>query len=660
MSIVLAGLCVIALTGFVSLFIKNEKRCVRFGAAGVVAGSIISVVPAAKVLISGSIISLTADWQVPYGSFSVELDSLSALFLIPVLLISSIIAIYACGYMLAYKGRRLGVPTFFFNMLVAGMAMVVISRNSILFLVAWEVMSLASYFLVTFDDEHESVRQAGWIYLIATHIGTAFLLAFFILLGKYSGTLSFDSAAVLSSAGPTTLSILFLLSLVGFGTKAGIMPLHVWLPEAHPAAPSHVSAIMSGVMIKMGIYGIVRTIYILPTVEVWWGWLLIGLGAITGILGVLFALAQHDFKRMLAYSSVENIGIIIIGLGLGVVGVAQGSQVLAILGFAGALMHTINHSIFKSLLFMGAGAILHTTGTRYMDLLGGLIKRMPKTAAAFAIGSVAICGLPPLNGFVSEFILYYGSFSAAITDGLPLVATTVGAIASLSVIGGFALAAFTKLFGIVFLGESRCPLPAHSHEVTAEMNFAMWILAGLCVIVGLAAPLILPVVASASASLTALSADQITAQISPVKNILFIISMVSVTLIVFVLILMFLRKKMLAKNPVTQSPTWDCGYIGATSRMQYTSSSFSHPIVDMFKSVLYSKSKSEKITKLFPQQAQFESHTPDVSSEYLYRPIFKWVDALMSKMHWVQYGVVQMYVLYIAITLIILMVWKLR
>ncbi len=660
MQIVLIGLCVIALAGFVSLFIKNEKRCVRFGAAGVIAGSIISVVPAMKVLISRSVISMATDWNVPYGSFSVRLDSLSALFLIPVLVISPIIAIYACGYMLAYKGRRLGVPTFFFNMLVVGMAMVLLARNSILFLVSWEVMSLAAYFLITFDDEHESVRQAGWIYLIATHIGTAFLLAFFIMLGKYSGVLSFDSAAVLSSAGPATISILFLLSLVGFGIKSGIMPLHVWLPEVYPAAPSHVSAIMAGLMKKMGVYGIIRAIYILPTVEVWWGWLLIGLGAVTGILGVLFALAQHDFKRMLAYSSIENIGIIIIGLGLGVVGVAQGSQVLAILGFAGALMHVINHSIFKSLLFMGAGAIFQTTGTRNMDLLGGLIKRMPKTAGAFAIGAVAICGLPPLNGFVSEFILYYGSFLAAITDGLPLVATTAAAIASLAIIGGFALAAFTNVFGVIFLGEPRRPLPSHSYEVTAEMNFAMWMLAGLCIIVGLAAPLILPVVVSASASLTALSSEEVAGHISCLTSVLTIISIVSATLVVFVLVLMILRKKMLAKNPVTQSPTWSCGYLGVTSRIQYTSSSFSQPIVDMFKSVLYSKSKSVKITNLFPQQAQFESNTPDVSSEYLYRPIFKWVDTLMSKMHWVQYGVVQMYVLYIAITLIILMVWKLR
>jgi NADH:ubiquinone oxidoreductase subunit 5 (subunit L)/multisubunit Na+/H+ antiporter MnhA subunit len=309
---------------------------------------------------------------------------------------------------------------------------------------------------------------------------------------------------------------------------------------------------------------------------------------------------------------------------------------------------------------MGAGAVLHSTGTRYMDLLGGLIKRMPKTAGAFVIGTLAICGLPPFNGFISEFILYYTSFYGAVTDGLELVVTTVGSIASLAIIGGFALAAFTKVFGIVFLGEPRSDQTAKAHEVNKEMQIAMWILAGLCIIIGLAAPLILPIIISAVSPLTSSSPDQISTNVNQIKTVLCFVSLSSVTFIIIVAALMMLRKKMLAKRTVTQSSTWDCGYIAATGRMQYTSSSFSQPIVDMFKSVLFSRSKKVKITQLFPGQAQFESHTPDVSSEYLYRPIFKWVDALIGKMRWVQYGVVQMYVLYIAITLIILLIWKLR
>ncbi|MFA5291889.1 MAG: proton-conducting transporter membrane subunit [Phycisphaerae bacterium] len=660
MSVILTGIGLIILTGLISLFIRDAKSSTRFGAVGVILGSVISIVPAIKVLCSGNAISLKVPWQVPYGSFYVELDSISALFLIPVLLICSIAAVYGCGYMLAYKNRRLGIPTFFFNILAASMAMVVMARNSILFLAAWEVMSLTSYFLVTFDDEHESVRQAGWIYLVATHIGTAFLLAFFIVLGKYSGSLDFDSSSMLKTIAPAASSGLFLLALVGFGTKAGIMPLHVWLPEAHPAAPSHVSAVMSGVMIKMGIYGIIRTLSILPNIELWWGWLLIGLGIVSGLLGILFALAQHDIKRMLAYSSVENIGIILIGLGQGLVGIASGLEILVVFGFAGALLHIINHSIFKSLLFMGAGSILHSTGTRYMDLLGGLIKRMPQTAAAFVIGAIAICGLPPLNGFIGEFLLYYGSFSAALSDGVRLVVPTAGAIAALAVIGGFALAAFTKVFGIVFLGQPRTSQAANAHKANAEMQIAMWIAAGLCVIIGLAAPLILPAIIPVISQIAPVVSETTAAYISQANKMLLTIVAASIVFMILAAVLVMFRYRLLRNKTAAQSPTWDCGYAAPTPRMQYTSSSFSQPIVDMFKSVLYSRSKTVKIKELFPEQAQFESHTPDVSSEYLYRPIFERVDWVISKMRWVQYGVVQMYVLYIAITLIILLVWKLK
>lgn len=660
MSVILAGIGLILLTGFISLFIRDAKNSTRFGTAGVILGSVTGIIPAVQVLCSGNAISLKIPWQVPYGSFYVEIDSLSALFLIPVFLICSIAAVYGCGYLSAYKDRRLGIPTFFFNTLAASMAMVVMARNSILFLIVWEVMSLASYFLVTFDDEHESVRQAGWIYLVATHIGTAFLLAFFIVLGKYSSSLDFDSSDVFKTVTPTASSILFLLALVGFGTKAGIMPLHVWLPEAHPAAPSHVSAVMSGVMIKMGIYGIIRTLSILPAIEAWWGWLLISVGAVSGLLGILFALAQHDIKRMLAYSSVENIGIIFIGLGLGLVGIVNGSEILIVFGFAGALLHVINHSLFKSLLFMGTGAILHTTGTRYMDLLGGLIKRMPQTAGAFIIGAIAICGLPPLNGFIGEFLLYYGSFSAALSGGVRLVVPTAGAIAALALIGGFALAAFTKVFGIVFLGEPRTSQAANAHKANAEMQIAMWIAAGLCIVIGLAAPLILPAIIPAISQIAPAVSETITEYINQANAILFTIVIASVTFIALAAILAMLRYRLLRNKTEAQSPTWDCGYAAPTPRMQYTSSSFSQPIVDMFKGVLYSRSKAVKIKELFPKQAHFESHTPDAGSEYIYRPIFEWVDWVIGKMRWVQYGIVQMYVLYIAITLIILLVWKLK
>jgi formate hydrogenlyase subunit 3/multisubunit Na+/H+ antiporter MnhD subunit len=282
----------------------------------------------------------------------------------------------------------------FFNLLLASMLLVVTARNGVLFLVSWEIMSLSSFFLVMFEDEKPGVREAGWTYLVTTHLGTALLLAMFVLLGRNSGSLDFDAL----SAPEAIAGVVFLLGLIGFGTKAGLMPLHVWLPEAHPVAPSYVSAVMSGVMIKMGIYGLLRTLTWLGEPPAWWGWTLLVLGVVSGVLGVLYALAQHDLKRLLAYHSVENIGIIAMALGVGLLGVHYRIPAMAALGFTGGLLHVVNHALFKSLLFLGAGSVLHATGVGDLDRLGGLLKRMPITGTTFLIGAAAICGLPPLNG----------------------------------------------------------------------------------------------------------------------------------------------------------------------------------------------------------------------------------------------------------------------
>src|SRR5208282_490863 len=326
-------------------------------------------------------------WPVPYGEFFIEIDPLTAWFLLPTLLLSALCAIYGVGYLRSWQGRRsLGPVWFFYGLLVLGMVLVLLARNAVLFLVAWELMALASFFLVTFEHERESVREAGWIYFVATHLGTAFLLAFFLLLARETGSMDFNVWAEKGIHTQGLAGILFLLAVVGFGTKAGFMPLHVWLPEAHPAAPSHVSALMSGVMIKTGIYGIVRMLAFIGSPPPWWGWTLVFIGAVSGILGVLFALAQHDIKRLLAYHSVENIGIICLGLGVGLLGISFGAPLVAFLGFAGGLLHVLNHALFKGLLFLGAGAASHAAGTREIDRLGGLMRRMPLTGAAFLVG----------------------------------------------------------------------------------------------------------------------------------------------------------------------------------------------------------------------------------------------------------------------------------
>ena len=322
----------ILLVGAVAvLLLSRVDRNLSWLAAGsVVVAAVLGCIPAVQMLLSGATEQFHYPWPVPFGEFFIELDPLSAWFLLPTLLLSALSAIYGVGYLKSWQGKRsLGPVWFFYGLLVLGMVLVLVARNAVLFLFAWELMAVASFFLVTFEHERESVREAGWIYFVATHLGTAFLLAFFLLLARETGSMDFDVWAKQGIHTQGLASILFLLAVIGFGTKAGFMPLHVWLPEAHPAAPSHVSALMSGVMIKTGIYGLLRDIHIswaLP--PFWWGWVLIGIGLTSGVLGVLFALAQHDLKRLLAYHSVENIGIIALGLGVGLLGMHTGSSVL--------------------------------------------------------------------------------------------------------------------------------------------------------------------------------------------------------------------------------------------------------------------------------------------------------------------------------------------
>ncbi|MDD4072430.1 MAG: proton-conducting transporter membrane subunit, partial [Desulfobacterales bacterium] len=372
MIVLLSGVIIIAAGGLAALVTSRSARLsTALGVGGLCIGSLVGLVPSVTVLLNGSRLSLHLPWHFPGGSFFVEIDPLSAFFLIPVFVVSALTAIYGSGYLQHYRQTHsLGVHWFFFNILAAGMVMVTVARNGLLFLISWEVMSLAPFFLVTFLSDKSKVRHAGWVYLVATHLGAVFLLVFFLLMGMDSGSMDFDH---FNPAGYAHPSLLFLLAVVGFGSKAGFIPFHVWLPEAHPAAPSHVSALMSGVMIKMGIYGLFRTLILLKTLPAWWGYSFIGIGLVSGIVGVMFALAQHDLKRLLAYHSVENIGIIALGMGVGMLGLTWDIPVLVVLGGGGALFHVLNHSLFKSLLFLGAGSVQHAVGTLEIEHMGGLL-----------------------------------------------------------------------------------------------------------------------------------------------------------------------------------------------------------------------------------------------------------------------------------------------
>jgi formate hydrogenlyase subunit 3/multisubunit Na+/H+ antiporter MnhD subunit len=656
--LLLAALVTIGLGAVLALaFARRPSLAAPVGAWTIVAGCAIGLASAVQVLITGEEPEFQAAWNVPLGSFRLTIDALSAFFLALVFVVSAVVAIYGIGYMKGATSRQSAIGWPMLAVLVGSMALVVTARNGILFLAAWEAMAISSFFLVTLNDAAVEVRNAGKSYLIASHIGTAFLLAFFLLAAHGAPNLDFDSfgrgAEAATRAGP-----LFVLALVGFGTKAGLMPMHVWLPEAHPAAPSHVSALMSGVMIKMGIYGLLRFTTDLGTPEAWWGWTLIVLGLVSGVLGGLNAIASHDFKRMMAYHSVENIGIIALGLGAGLLGLHHGSLALTVLGFGGALFHTLNHALFKALLFLGAGAVVHATGTREIEKMGGLLRRMPYTAAFFAVGALAISGLPPLNGFMGEFVIFRAGLQA-VSDpehgGVILVASLVGGLAMISAFSG---GAFMKAFGIVFLGSPRSDHSEHAPEATGTMRAAMAALAGLCFAVALATPWLLTWLASATGAIAGTTADQAEFRLRGATGSLEGVVIAFAALIAIVIALTLLRVALLARRPVGDAVTWDCAYVRPTARMQYTASSFVEPLTTLFSPLLRQVRRLLRPSGLFPSRGSFESATPDIVQEEVYHRTAVGVDRALLQLRWLQHGRINIYILYIGATLVALLVWQ--
>ena len=657
MNIILLSLVILILSGGLSLCFNRSSRLSNLiGAAGAAVACLVGMIAVISIYCNPATSALNMAWKVPFGSLAMAADSLSLLFLLPIYIVSGLSALYGFEYLRHYYGKKnIGSAWFFYNILIISMILVVVSRNAVLFLLAWEMMSVSSFFLVLFEGEKKEAARAGRIYLIATNIGTLFLLVMFVLLGHNSG--SFDFADWQLAPSSVISSIIFLCAVIGFGTKAGFMPMHVWLPEAHPAAPSHVSAVMSGVMIKTGIYGVVRVVTFLGVPCAWWGYLLIAIGISSGVLGVLFALAQHDLKRLLAYHSIENIGIITIGIGLGVLGMSQNNPVLMVMGFAGGLLHVINHAFFKGLLFLGAGAVIQETGTREIDVLGGLLKKMPVTGFCFLVGAAAICGLPPLNGFISEFLLYFASFKAVLGP-LSIAVVALAVIAFLALIGGLASACFTKAFGIIFLGEPRSSHCENVHESGILMRASMLILATLCVAIGLGGAFILPFFRGVIVDITGVSFAVVDPTLFEAKHTLVYIVAASLLLYLLVLLLAGVRRALLKGRCVEHVLTWDCGYAKPEPRMQYTASSFTQPIVDFFKGILRTRNYVSKIEKYFPDQISFKTETPDLFSEVVFSPLMKVIHFLAEKLTLIQHGRVQIYILYILVTLIALFIWK--
>lgn len=655
MTMLLLGLGLLVLSGLLALTTPHANR---IGAWGGILGCGLGLISVLGVLIGGRAERLVLPWNVPFGSFSVELDTLSGFFLLAILLLSMLCAWYGMEYTKHDAPEKLGAHWFFFNLLVVSMALVVLARNGMLFLMAWEGMAVSSFFLVTHEDEKKSVQKAGWLYLVMSHLGTAFLLVFFAVLGHHAGSLDFNQIRAVHIL-PTTINGLFLAAIIGFGMKAGFMPLHIWLPEAHPAAPSHVSALMSGVMIKTGIYGLLRALLLLGHTEIWWGWLLIGIGLSSGILGVLLALAQHDLKRLLAYHSVENIGIITLGLGLGVLGMSIGSLPMAVLGFGGGLFHVLNHALFKGLLFLGSGVVLHATGTLEIERLGGLVKRMPWTAAGFFVGAVAISGLPPLNGFASELLIYVGAFQGLLSPGIPKNLVALAVILGLALIGGLATACFTKAYGIVFLGEPRTIQAQEAQEASLHLRIPMVALAVGCLLAALLALPIFRMLVPAIATLIGVPAHTITQQLAETVPPLQGLLAGSMLLVILFGALFLLRRALLAERSVEEGITWGCGYHAVSSRMQYTASSFALPLVSLFAPLLGSEQKEPTVEGLFPQRIHLATHPQDPFTRYLFKPLYSGMGRAIACLKWIQIGNLQVYILYIAITLLALLIWKL-
>ena len=473
----LVGVLLVFAGGVAAIFFGNRAKGIIF--FGFMTASQFFILPVTVgVLISGRDLSLPVYFSGPIGETFLRLDPLASLFALVVSAGSFLAALYSIGYMKAYR-TGLSSYYFFLGLMSASMLLVVVVQNAIMFIVAWEVMSISSFFLVSFENGKEDVRKAGIYYFIAMQVGAAFLIAAFAWASSVSGSPDFNSfLSVLSGSGGVSV-LLFVLLFIGFGTKAGFVPMHTWLPKAHPAAPTGVSALMSGVMIKTGIYGLARIILLTKNIDpmLAYGVLLISL--ITGISGVMNAIAQHDIKRLLAYHSIENIGIIGIGLGLGMLGLVYGNPLIAVLGFLGGLLHVVNHFTFKSVLFYGSGVVYSQTHTRNIDALGGLAKFLPLTSAMFLIASLAITGLPFFNGFISEFAIYLGLAKGFSVNALPLDIAGLLGFLGLAFIGAMALLCFTKVYGICFLGSPR----SHYHGTPNEKEWTLLLPMGVLVVV---------------------------------------------------------------------------------------------------------------------------------------------------------------------------------
>lgn len=590
--------------------------------------------------------------------FHVRLDALSAFFLLLLGAAAAGISCYAAGYFAGGSGSSAALTCLQYHVFLASMALVLIADDAYLFMVAWEAMALASYFLVTTEHHNPGIRRAGFIYLLMAHVGAVSILLCFGVLHGGHGDYTFDAMRQAQPAvGWATAA--FLLALLGFGAKAGIVPLHVWLPEAHPAAPSPVSALLSGVMLKTAIYGLFRVTYdLLPAIQWEWGLLTLVLAVLTTLFGVLFALMQHDLKRLLAYHSVENIGIILIGFGLSLIYFGTGHPVLAVLGLLAALYHTLNHAIFKGLLFLGAGAVLHGAGLRDLGRMGGLIRAMPYTALYFLVGALAISALPPLNGFVSEWLTFQAALlSPALEHGV-LRSIIPLAAAALALAGALTAMCFVKVFGVAFLGLARSREAERGREVGGWERLGMAWLAVLCVLLGLAPVWMIGVMDPVALQLLdySLAYSGISSHwlwLTPVAPERASYSpMIFFAVIVAVVIAAFGLVRALYHGRLRRTAPWDCGFPGLNARMQDTAEGFAQPIRQIFASLYRIEFH---YPDPFERAPRYSSEVYDRFWDWIYMPIARAAAFSSRLLGRIQVGKVAVYLVYSFLTILFLL-----
>ena len=602
---------------------------------------------------------------IPITGVALGMDRLSAFFLLVIAVGAITASIYGIAYTREYEGKySLAAYGFAFNLFLAAMTLVVLARNGLTFLILWEAMSLASYLLVMTESDRKETLQAGWVYLVMTHAGFACLLVGFLLMGHWTGSMDFARWHALSGTMPgAARHAVFLLLAVGFGSKCGVIPLHIWLPQAHPAAPTPVSALMSGVMIKLGIYGLVRLGFDwMGAGPAWWGGSILIVASISAVLGVLYALVEHDLKRLLAYHSVENIGIILFGVGAGMLFQTYHLPALAALALIAGLYHTLNHAMFKSLLFMGSGAVLQSTHTRNMEEMGGLIRRMPQTAAYFLVGSVAIAALPPFNGFISEWLTFQSlllSFQIA-ARGVNLIFLL--SVAALALTSGLAAACFIKAFGITFLALPRSRHAEEAQEASAWMRAPMALLSVACLALGVAPLVVLSSLNKTTFELLGVQADVHFSWSRVAANHAFATASplwIAVILTALLLAIPIGLRIAGANTARRRFETWGCGRALQTARFEYTATAFANPFKRVF-SLLYRPVKELEIdfhpeSRFFLRTIAYRHEARSIFEDAFYRPLSRLAQSLSRRARMLQSGNVHVYLLYILVTLVVLL-----